>query len=308
MALTKKSSKKNHSQIDILWQFNNKKNVRDDLIDKMEDCVARRITFAYANKKWMADRNRGVIYEMVDNRDYSIKNLNLKAGDIILWGEFNWYCTSGNAGIVCMEKYLKTSFTADAIEDVDRVTYKRQRCTSICYQGMSNTEDHVGNGSQMCQTQPNVVQSVSEVKMNMEHDEDLVEVICKTNRLFFTREMRDLDAIFFTYLPKPLNIGDIIKGPSPNGVNTRWIVSKKWILRRTYDPDNVVNRHDIKIQQGGCFHVGENFHYATKAMSRYILVDSYMSGAQLLNDMKQYNKKKRREQLTAEKYEIIELE
>ena len=73
--------------MDLLWQFNHKKNVRYDIVDNMVDCEARRITFTYGNKKWVADRNRGVVYEVINDREYSIKNLHLKAGDVILASE-----------------------------------------------------------------------------------------------------------------------------------------------------------------------------------------------------------------------------
>ena len=296
----------NHTKEDLLFQFDNKKNVREDLIDIMEQSKSKLITFKYGKKKWIASED-GLISQTYNDGQYSMHGFNLKPGDIILWGENNWYCTFGIEDIVCMEKYLK-----NVIEEP--ISFHYERIKSVISMHQSNDQDSEKimetheSGSQFCMT-PNDLKE-PEKDNPMEYDEDIVAYIPGSVKYFICRELKDIQRIEWAYLNKPLKEGDVIWGPRGDAGSfegSMWIVSKCMILRKTYN--NTVNRQDIKLQVGHIFDVGDNLHYASRYMSLFICVSEFASQDQIINDIKKRNKQRQTEQWTkSDKQKVVEID
>ena len=290
---TKKSTQKKRCKTNLLWQFNAKKNVRWDLIDKMESCSSSVISFRFGKSKWIAKRKQGTIQQIYDNGEYSMTCLDLKPGDIILWGESNWYCTFGIEDIVCMENYLPSAIKPSSCRSrFERIVEPIPQQLSIlnpCNVGPDMNHNKSSSDR-------SVEDEEEEAKIDREWDDNLVYVPCPTFSHFVKRELRDIQHITWAYFT-PLDVGDVISGPQPNGQGARWVVSAKWILRRTYKDTNTVTRGDVTIECGQCFKIGENLHYAARFRSSYILVESFTSAEGMIHDIKQINKARRAEEL-----------
>ena len=285
-----------HSKQDLLRQFNKRKNVRWDLVDLMENSKARVITFKYGKKKWKATEPDGLISSTYNDNQYSMHGCNLKPGDIILWGECNWYCTYGKREIVCMEKYLKNTMEQQQPFHYERTVACKELSEDADKLTQVNKMESNRTGSQFCPTQSDIIEP--ETKANMEYDEDLVEFIPDTVKFFVNRELKDIQSIEWAYLNKPLREGDVINGPNGESQKDKsiWVVSKSMVLRRTYN--NNVNRYDIKLRSGEIFQVGDNLHYATHYMSMFVCVSSYKSPNQVISDIKARNKKRAKQEST----------
>ena len=294
----KKQQKNQHTKQELLLQFQKRKHVRWDLVDVMETSKTKVITFKYGYKKWQATKD-GLISSTRNDGQYSMHGCNLKPGDIIMWGEFNWFCTFGSRQIVCMEKYLK-----DSIQVASPFHYERKRNIRSNQQSSSDGTDNQiqimtppmethETGSQFCSTQQNL-----EEPENKEYDENVVEFIPETVKHFVNRELDDIGRLEWAHLNLPLLIGDVMRGPSGGAINEddAWIVSKSMVLRRTYC--NKVNRKDIQLQCGQIFEIGEKLHYATRYRSMFICVSSYRSQYQIVSDFKARNKNKNKPEST----------
>lgn len=296
-----------HSRESLRFQFRHSKNVRWDLVDVMLQTTASTISFKYGKKKWVANRRLEIIHNVPNDAQYSLHDINLKPGDIILWGEHNWYCTFGIEDIVSMEKYAeKTAFSqhnADLPERKQGIVDDQGTCnvsqSEICEENKAAEAKHQqqvsSNGSQFCASQNNLTEP--HYYTHMEHDEDLIDHVTSAHKYFIERELKRMRDKEIAYLPSPLKIGDVIEGPGES--KGKWIVSKKWILRRTYEND--VNRHDIKIKPGHFFDVGDMWHLAMHYMDLYISVSRFIPQEQVKDWYRARNKRRRRQEIEEEK-------
>ena len=96
----KKSRKKEITEQIRVCRANGLK-MRDDLLQTMQQKL---VSFKYGGKKWLATHKTGLVIQVPDDGKYSM-DPHLKAGDIFVWGESNWFCTFGDGIIVDMEIY-----------------------------------------------------------------------------------------------------------------------------------------------------------------------------------------------------------
>ena len=288
---------------DIKWQIGigreNGFNNRWDLIDPMDK--VKFVTFKYGNKKFIANSRTQDIKETADNGEYSM-DLRLRPGDVIMYGESNWFCTHGESRIVDMVALQQSGkqqpfhYERHAIKGpVYQQDLRKKVVSSSHHRGISSHE----SGSQFCAS------GQEEIKMECkEFDADVVE--CDDpDGYFISREIKKENGKEWGYLNSPLRVGDVIFGP--DGSADKWIVSKRWILRRTYFDYEVI-RDDIKIECGQVFDVGDNVHYACHHGKRYALISKYFCAKTIKMRIKARNKQKANLNKKKKKDELLSLE
>ena len=296
---------------DIVWQIKACKigktlRMRDDLLDKMQVKI---VTFKFGNKKWIADHRTGLVKQIHDNGEYSL-SCELRAGDVFVWGESNWFCTFGEEFIVDMEQYMdynvKSPPKKPYLWETDRKKarealasktkdiaanmreYDLKECDTVSKankQSMTaaDVKDLCDNDKELCDND----KQACENKM-FEYDEDLCENKSHAD-YFIKRELQNNVIKTTCYLSRKLQIGDVIRGPSDGKKknNGLWIVSKNYILRRTY-LKNYIIRDDININFYQIFDVGDNLHYSTYCYG-YVLVKKYVDPNYILGRIRQWN-------------------
>ena len=277
--------------------FNN----RWDLINPMDN--VKFVTFKYGNRKFIANSASQDIKETQNNGEYSM-DLRLKPGDVIMYGESNWFCTHGESRIVDMMAIEKAGKPQVPFHyergQVQAPVYKQQLRGNLADNGNRRGIGSDGCGSQFCAES-------QEIKMEyqqQEHDEDVVQVSGPCD-YFISREIRKENGKVWGYLNNPLKRGDVIYGPGDS--KDLWIVSKKMILRRTY-LDHKVIREDIKIACGEVFDVGDNVHYACHFGKRYALIDHYFCADTIKMRIRARNKNKAKMQKKKQGQEMLSLE
>lgn len=282
-------------QWNIKWQISACKsdgkgclNVRWDFMELMD---RRTITFEYGNKKYKAFHESGIIKQITNDGKFTIQ-LQLNYGDVIIWGENNWFCTCKQDGIV-NEDIVNMSLYVESKTNTKKKQPLQQHFQRSKYDYphnmpmVQNVHNQCNNaGSQMCVTQDNwESDNKNETKTNSEYaeyNEDVVEP-SGSDDYFIKRELMQKNGKKMVHITKPLCKGDVIYGPG--GSKQLWIVSKRHILRQTYlDHEHV--RDDVRMQSHDVFYVQEELHYACRYMNKYARITKYMSPVTIFMEFK----------------------
>ena len=262
-------------------------NVRDDVYALMQIPV---ITFNYGNKKWFADHKSGLVMRLNDDGVYTV-DLKLRAGDIFVWGESNWFCTFCQGLIIDMEPYGGDyKIVQESNWNYSRVKGHTDQNADASLP-VSDPVDVPADKARDTESKKDDDEQEQDPELK-EYDEDLCE--CSgVDDFFYSREINGKQRKEWAYLNAPLNVGDVIYGP--NDSKDLWIVSKAWILRRTYrDYPSSSIRKDIEIQAGHVFEVGSKLHYAAAYQKSYVLVSRLTDPSSVIRTIKSRNKKERK--------------